>query len=92
MKEKLMKSKNSLLALSLMPFVCGCQAGAIGLNSLGNLFAFSGGGAESGAGLLASVGGGGGVATIVNPEPASMLLMGGGLIAMKYLKSKIKAK
>ena len=91
MKEKLMRMKNSFLALFLLPFVCGCQGGGLGLGALGNLFAFSsggGGGIEGGIGLLAS--NSAHIATIVNPEPTSMLLMGGGLIAMKYLRKKAK--
>ena len=94
MKEKVMKLKNAILAVTLMPVISGCGVGgAAGLGSLGSLFAFSSGsGGGAGAGLLASAGGAGGVATIHQPEPTTMLLMGGGLIAMHYLKNKVKIK
>lgn len=66
----------------LLPFVYGCGGGG-GLAALGSLFL--GGG-------LASLGGGAGlgaqIATISQPEPATMMLMGSGLAAMAFFKSK----
>lgn len=38
--------------------------------------------------ILNSIANGGDVATITNPEPATMLLMGGGIATMAYLQNK----
>jgi hypothetical protein len=79
-----------------LPFVYGCGSGA-GVGSLvGFLFGSGGlGGGEiallgSSAGSAASgvLSGGANVASLVNPEPASMLLLGSGLIAISYFTSK----
>lgn len=84
-----------LVAMAVtLPFIYGCGAGA-GVGSLvGFLFGSGGGGGIS---LLASGGsdiitGASSVASLVNPEPASMLLVGSGLAAMSYFKSKSKQK
>ena len=69
------------IALATLPFIYGCGSGA-GVGSLVG-FLFGGGGAAAGGiTLLASggadalVGGSSSVASLVNPEPASMLLVG----------------
>ena len=50
----------------------------------------TGGGSGSGdlLPLLASGGGGESIALAHNPEPTSMLLLGGGMMAMAYLRTK----
>jgi len=82
------------LAIAL-PFIYGCGAGA-GVGSLIG-FLFGGGGfTGSEIALLGGLGGvlgggagsGAGLGALSTPEPASMLLVGGGLIAMGYFKFK----
>ena len=79
-----------------LPFIYGC--GGVGTGALLG-FLFGGGAAGGGIALLASagsgaagVGGGAGLAALHTPEPASMLLVGGGLMAMGYFKSKINRR
>ena len=87
----------SCLAVQL--FLAGCGGGGGGLSSL-----FGGGGGSSGAGDVFSalisggsdVAGGGtdsaasvtSVATVHNPEPASVALFGGGLVGLAYLRRR----
>jgi len=91
----IMKSSKYLKLVGLaaaLPFIYGCGSGS-GAGSLLS-FLFGGGGTEiallGGSGLSGI--GGGAVASLVNPEPASMLLVGGGLMAMSYFKSKNNRK
>jgi hypothetical protein len=83
MDKLYVRLSNFLIFAVLMPFVYGCNSGGEGAQ-----------GASSFLGSVAEAGGGSGgltggeVATIVNPEPASMLLIGGGLVAMAYYKNK----
>lgn len=87
------KNNNTLRALfvgALVPFITACNGGGGGGSALlgvGSLFSGSGGG-EAGPGLLP--GGGEQVASLVNPEPASMLLIGSGMAAMAYVNRKRK--
>ena len=90
--------------LSVLPFVYGCQGGdgsvlgsLFGGSSAGGIAGgSSAGGISSGGSLLAlsgtsGTGGGGGgteIATISQPEPATMLLLGGGLIAMAFYSKR----
>jgi len=73
--------------VAALPFMYGCGGGTGSLLS----FLF---GAGAGIGDLVCLtcggggGGGGGIATLVQPEPASMLLLGSGLAAMSYFKAK----
>jgi hypothetical protein len=87
------------LIVLMLPFLGGCIAGG-GLG-LGALFGLFGGAAAGIGGLLASLGGGAGgvggaaatgagIATISNPEPASMILFGSGVAAMTYFKNRKK--
>jgi len=84
-----------VLAFAL-PFIYGCGGGG-GVGSLIG-FLFGGGGLGSigdiallggiGGGIGGAVGGAAGVASLVQPEPASVLLIGSGIMAMTYFKSK----
>ena len=98
-----MKTISSMLMgaglLSLQLLTAGCGGGGGGLSSL-----FGGGGGDSGAGDVFSalisggsdVAGGGtdsaasvtSVATVHNPEPASVALFGGGLVGLAYLRRR----
>jgi len=98
MKNYNLRKCLKLVALAAaLPFIYGCGTGA-GIGSLVG-FLFGGGGTEiallGGGGLPSVLGLGGegaGVASLVNPEPASMLLVGSGLMAMSYFKSKTNRK
>lgn len=73
-----------------LPFIYGC--GGAGVGSLVG-FLFGGGGgigdiALLGLGGSSFLGGGAGLAAVHSPEPASMLLVGSGIMAMSYFKSK----
>ncbi len=93
-RGKAMIRKNMLLAkialfAVVLPFVYGCQGGGGGGASLlgGGASGLSGGGSGGGETLA---GGSGGLETIHNPEPASLLLLGGGMMAMAFWKNRIK--
>ena len=79
-----------VLAFAL-PFIYGC--GGAGVGSLVGFLFGSGLGSIGDIALFGSSGGGAlvvgaGLATLTQPEPASMLLLGSGLMAMSYFKSK----
>jgi hypothetical protein len=90
MKSMYSKYVKLVALAAALPFIYGC--GGAGVGSLVGFLFGSGGGigpiallGSSGAGAGA---GAGSVASLVNPEPASMLLVGGGIMAMSYFKSK----
>jgi len=87
-----------LIALAaVLPFIYGCGGGA-GVGSLiGFLFGGGGLGSIGDIALLGGIGGGitgaaggsaAGLAGLQTPEPASMLLLGSGLMTMSYFKAK----
>ncbi len=93
MKKSLLQSSKLIILAAMLPFVYGCGTGA----GVGSLVGFLFGGGLGGGSEIALLGssagsalgtGGAGVASLVNPEPASMFLVGGGLMAMSYFKSK----
>jgi len=80
---------------SALPFIYGCGGGGVGsligflfgggLGSIGDIALLGG----IGGGIAGAAGGGSaGVATLIQPEPASVLLIGSGIMAMAYFKSK----
>ena len=91
MKKKTFKMICNIAVSIFLPFLAGCQP--VGLASgLESLFGGAGGGPTD-IGLLSLLDGGGsdggvGLAAIHNPEPTSMLLIGGGMAAMAYLRKK----
>ena len=97
-KNHIYKIFNFLL-LAFLPLLAGCGGGgSSSLVGLGSLFAGGGGGSgfvggDGGAGPdLGFSGGGVDIATISGPEPASLLLLGGGIAAISYLKNRITTK
>jgi len=92
MKNTFAKLQNFLLLSVLLPVVYGCQGsgGSDGSNpSIASLL--GGGGTEGGTDATTVVTTTGEqLAQLHQPEPATMLLLGGGLVAMHYLKNKKK--
>ena len=87
--KKYLKQINLLILAAVLPFVQGCGAGG-GIASLTS-FLFGGGGGIGSflpLGIAAATGGGTELAALHNPEPASMLLVGGGMMAMTYFRSR----
>ena len=85
LKTMLAKTRNLILLSVVLPGIYGC--GGESITSLGSLFGGSGGILGIGGGGI----GGGGVielASIVNPEPATMLLVGSGIVALGYFRRK----
>lgn len=89
LKDNITRLYNFFVLSVLLPVIYGCGGGGGGGGSaLGALFSPDGGGG-GGGGLPGGGGGGEGLATIHNPEPATILLMGGGMAAMGlYRKHK----
>ena len=93
--KKYLKQINLLILAAAFPFIQGCGAGGAGIGALTS-FLFGGGssGFTSGIsgflplGIAAATGGGTELAALHNPEPASMFLVGGGMVAMAYFKSR----
>lgn len=87
-----MKSLKGLFLAALVPFITACNGGGGGtaLLGTGSLFSGLGGNGDSGSGLLP--GGGDEIASLANPEPASMLLLGSGMAALTYFNNKKRIK
>ena len=94
MKPACYRILNFVLLSFLLPLLSGCGGGGGGggvSGAISSLLGSSGdgGSGNSGASALLSLDGGT-TATIHNPEPATMLLMGGGLAAMAFYKRRFK--
>jgi hypothetical protein len=99
MFKKYLTHLNLIVLTVILPAIYGCGSGSSGTSSLsgflfGNEGSASGGdiallGGNASNGVTGAVGGGTELAMLHNPEPASMLLLGSGLMAMTYFKSKI---
>lgn len=90
---KVSRLKGLFLA-ALVPFITACNGGGGGgdtaLLGSGSLFSGLGGNGGSGSGLLP--GGGDEIASLTNPEPASMILLGSGMAALTYFNNKKRIK
>jgi len=92
-EKKYLKCLKFVVLAAALPFIYGC--GGAGVGSLVS-FLFGGGlgsagdiallGGSLGAGLSGA--GGASLASLNQPEPASILLVGSGIMAMSYFKSK----
>ena len=94
-KTIFLRSMNFVILSVMLPFASGCNGGGSGggTASLGSLFGASSGGATLTGGGPGGAGAGAGVgadalATIHQPEPTTMLLVGGGMMAMAYFRNR----
>lgn len=99
MKNTVARMANFAILSVLLPFVYGCQGGGGGGaagGGGGSLSSLVGGGGVGGGSIGDGFTGGGSfvtgenLATIHNPEPATMLLLGSGFAAMAFYKAKRK--
>ncbi len=98
---KLVMKLQAFLLLTLIPMLYGCNPGA-GDSSLGSLF--GSGGQGSVLSTNSNIGGPGGdvvtnavfngasdhLGNVASPEPATALLLGGGMVALGYLQNMKK--
>ena len=87
---------NEIITVFLIPLVSGCGGGGGSSSALGSLFSPSAG-AGTGEGLhgidllpLVNNSGGESITLAHNPEPTSMFLIGGGMVALAYLRNNMK--
>lgn len=97
--KSLLKKVYIAVSVTMLPIIYGCNpgsgsSGASGVDSSSLLFGGTGnsllseGTTDATTQVALSAVSAADVATITNPEPATMLLLGGGMAAMAYLKSK----
>jgi hypothetical protein len=82
---------NAFSMLAIVPLLAGCTGGGLAALGLGSLFGLGGGSGASlfGGSQLAFLGEtGGSIPVLHNPEPATMVLMGTGIAAMAYFRSR----
>jgi hypothetical protein len=77
MVKNLLSNINYLVIALSYPLLVGCNGG--GSAGIGGA-----------SGIAGGAGGGSSFATIHNPEPTTMLLMGGGMMAIAMYKKKFK--
>lgn len=86
MVKHIMLRAHNLVLLSVIPLLYGCQGGGGSSASLGSLLGdIPGGGGDST--VVASVTTDS-LATVHQPEPATLLLIGSGIVALSYMKSR----
>jgi hypothetical protein len=85
--KNIVSACKSYAFLLFLPLLAGCGSGGGGLAALG-LGSLFGGGVSGGLALLG--GGAGTIASVHNPEPASMFLLGSGVAAMSFFKKVTK--
>jgi len=82
----------NFLMLSVVPLASGCNGGGGGGGSasVGGLFSASSDGSTFGPGgnVGGGLGSGGELASIHHPEPTTMLLVGGGIMALAYFRNR----
>jgi hypothetical protein len=82
---------NVALLTVILPTFCGCIGDGSSSSLSGSVTNLGGNGGGGGIGDgSAFVSVEGGLSTIHNPEPASMLLLGGGMAAFAYYKARQK--
>jgi len=97
MRHFIQKTFGKLLWIAVLPFVTGCGGGGgLAFLGLGSLFGLGGAGGSlflggSGGSLALLGSSSGSIPVLHNPEPTSMLLLGSGLAAMAFYKSRKKS-
>ena len=86
---RMMRTLNFLM-ISVLPLLSGCNEGGSGAGSVGSLFGASSDVLTLGSGPTGAPGPGGGsdLASIHQPEPTTMLLVGGGMMAIAYFRNR----
>ncbi len=91
---KSFKQVYTSLTLLLLPIIYGCTPSGGSDSSMSSFLFGSGSTASTEAPTVAQTAvnsvSATDVAMITNPEPATMLLMGGGMVAMAYMKARKK--
>ncbi len=92
--KKLIQSLQVIGLSVLLPALYGCQGGGLGslIGSGGIFLAASSGGSSAGGAAAITGGAGSSLATLHNPEPATLMLMGSGMMVMAYARMKNKKR